>query len=423
MTERLFLDRVVVPSFPYPLNPQSLLNLVAPRTRPPQARFVTAITISYHPNVSTATPGECCIAAALDALPDLRACQAATWKATGPVWRKLSLVIPRQSANLQKWSTQDTACLQLSAHGLSGTVTITCTVVAVTNGSLPRPPNALCDLSSLDAKVALFGPKLDGFSFVSCIPPAPQPVWTGSGNCMNVSFLNGTGNVKSNLYICSPSNKPYVVVRYGFGSNFQYRYNSKNSNRSWRSNSYVIREFNNNTTSNSVGANYYASWTTIYGSTSWWAEIVPNSTYYQVNGGMTWYHPCTHLLLYYDYGNTDIEAQGFAPDVGVFPGDILPDPLPGANPNAAYSLVLNEQQPQLTFDPDWYGTETEAQQQQLENERAQLERNKRGALFWKQMRDELRLSHAKSAVDVSGEDTRKVPENLHAQSADLFLDS
>lgn len=88
MTERLFLDRVVIPSFPYSLNPQSLLDLISPRARPPQARFATAVRISYHPNVSTATPGQCCIAAAIKALPDLRACQAAAWKAFSPVWRK-----------------------------------------------------------------------------------------------------------------------------------------------------------------------------------------------------------------------------------------------------------------------------------------------------------------------------------------------
>lgn len=422
MTERLFLDRVVVPSFPYPLNPQSLLSLIAPRTRPPQARFVTAINVSYHPNVSTATPGECCIAASLEALPDLRACQAAAWKALGPVWRKACLTIPRQAVNLQNWSTQDSPCLILSAHGLSGTVTITCTVVAVTSGNLPTPPNPLCDLSSLEGKAALFGPKLDGFSFVSCIPPTLQPMWTGNGNCMNISFLSGTGNVKSNLYICSPSNKPYVVVRYGFGSKFEYVYNSKNKNRSWRSNSSVIREFNNTTSSNSVGANFWASWTTIQGSTSWWAEIRPNNTWYQVDGGKTWYESCCHLLLYYDYGNTDIQASDFYPKIGVFPGDIIPDPSTDARPNSAYSLVLNEQQPQLTFSPQWFGTENEAQQQQLERERAQLEQNKRGALYWKQCRDELRLS-LQPAVANNGEDTRKVPENLHVQPADLFQDS
>lgn len=423
MTERLFLDRVVIPTFPYPLNPQSLLTLIAPRTRPPQARFATAVTITYHPNVSTSTPGECCIAAAIEALPDLRACQAATWKAFGPVWRKNNLLIPRQAVNLQTWSTQGTQCLILSAHGLNGTVTITCTVVAVTKGSLPQPPDPLCVLSSLEGKAALFGPKLDGFSLVSCIPPAPQPVWTGNGNCMNVSFINGTGNVKSNLYICSPSNKPYVVVRYGFGSDFTYVYNSPNANRTWFSNSTVIREFNNTTTSNSQGANFWASWTTIHGSTSWWAEIRPNTTYYQVNGGTQWYHPCTHLLLYYDYGDTNIEAPEFYPNVDVFPGDILPTPSSGAKPDTAYSLVLNSQQPQLTFSPQWFGMENEAQKDQLERERTQLEQNKQAALYWQQCRDELRSLNADPAVVDDGEDTRKVPENLHPQPADLFLDA
>lgn len=422
MTERLFLDRVVVPSFPYPLNPQSLLALISPRTRPPQARFVTAVNISYHPNVSTATPGECCIAAALDTLPDLRACQAATWKALGPVWRKASMMIPRHAVNLQTWSTQDSPCLMLSAYGLNGTVTITCTVVAVTNGSLPKPPDLLCNLASLENKTALFGPKLDGFSFVSCIPPTWRPTWLGNGNCMNISFLSGTGNVKSNLYICSPSNKPYVVVRYGFGSNFDYIYNSQNKNRSWHSNSTVIREMENTPSQNSVGASFWASWTTIQGSTSWWAEIQPNRILDQ-DAAQHYYPACTHLLLYYDYGDTDINASGFHPEVGVFPGDIVPDPSTDAIPNSAYSLVLNEQQPQLTFDPQWFGTESQAQQQQLEREREQLEQNKRGALYWKQCRDELRRRNANPAVDSNGEDTRKVPENRHAQPADLFLDS
>lgn len=113
--------------------------------------------MSYHPNVSTATPGECCVAASLDALSDVRACQAAAWKALGPVWRKSSLTIPRQAVNLQNWSTQDSPCLILSAHGLCGVVTITCTVVAVTNGNLPALPNPLCGLSSLESKAALFG--------------------------------------------------------------------------------------------------------------------------------------------------------------------------------------------------------------------------------------------------------------------------
>lgn len=420
MTERLFLDRVVVPSFPYPLNPQNLLSLIAPRTRPPQATFVTAVTISYHPNVSTATAGECCIAASLEVLSDLRACQAASWKTMGPVWRKCSMVIPRHAVNLQMWSTQDSPCLILSAHGLRGTVTITCTVVAVTNGSLLKPPDPLCDLSSLEAKAALFGPTLDGFSFVSCIPPNPSPRWTGNGNCMNVSFLDGTGNVKSNLYICSPSNKPYVVVRYGFGSNFEYVYNSKNRDRSWRSNSTVIREFNETSSSNSQRASYWASWTTIQGSTSWWAEIRPNKTKYE---HLDWYYPCAHLLLYYDYGDTDIEAQGFYPKVGVFPGAVVPTPSPDALPNTAYSLVLNEQLPQLAFSPQWFGMDTEAQLQQLERARTQLELNKRRALFWKRCQDEIMTTNAKYAVANDGEDTRKFPENLHPQPANLFLDS
>lgn len=333
-----------------------------------------------------------------------------------------SLLIPRQAVNLQTWSTQDTQSLILSAHGLSGTVTITCTVLAVTNGSLPKPPNPLCNLASLDGKSTLFGPKLDGFSYVSCIPPYPEPAWDGWGNCMNISFLDGTGNVKSHLYICSPSNKPYVVVRYGFGSNFDYSYNEANSNRSWYSNAKVIREYTTTNNPTAVPASFVASWTTIRGSKKWWAEIRPRHTRSETTG-LDWYYPCTQLLLYYDYGDTNIEAPEFYPNVDVFPGEIIPYPIPGVKPDTKCSLVLNGQQPQLTFSPQWFGMENDAQRNQLELEREQLERNKRAALYWQQCAEELSLTDSVTAVAHDGEDTRKVRENLDLQPGDLFLDS
>ena len=56
MTERLFIDACVV-TLPLQLSPVTIASKLAPRSPQAQGRFLTAVSVRYQPNVSTATSG------------------------------------------------------------------------------------------------------------------------------------------------------------------------------------------------------------------------------------------------------------------------------------------------------------------------------------------------------------------------------
>lgn len=356
MSQRVFLDRALVVNFPLQLNATQLLALSGNKTGSQRAQFRTDLIVHYVPEVGANTPGQVMLGFATRPLTrdkDILACSPLR---ISPAWRPCALRIPKSLLQRARWTDEDEACPHLCAVGMRGQVTITCTLICLNTSTLiPPPPPALSDLSTR----CYVGPQLVGFSLCACMPQNIQPQWNGRGLCLNVSFLNGLETVKSSRYIASPKTGKLIAVRYGFGSNFNYTYNTANKGRTWKSAfGATIHDVTNNpgdSSSTAVQYNYGGSWTIIDGDTSWWAEINPTS-YTGVLGGMTitWYYPCCQLILYYDYGDVDVVSSEFWPGITIDPETCQPAPPQGwTDPAVDVELPLNSLRTTLLIPPQW----------------------------------------------------------------------
>ena len=192
MTERLFIDACVV-TLPLQLSPVTIASKLAPRSPQAQGRFLTAVSVRYQPNVSTATSGVVALGLTTEPNATIKTIAANEPNHIGPVWKPATIILPRDRLNLQEWSTQETPSLYLVGVNLAGHVTITCTLqlTLVTSWPLPAPPpNPLDQLAELDT-TAYVGPVLEGFSLVCCAPYTLQPQWKGVGQVINIDLTRG----------------------------------------------------------------------------------------------------------------------------------------------------------------------------------------------------------------------------------------
>lgn len=354
MSTRIVCDRLVIPTFPFELDPRRIANELTNQGWIGQAKFATSVTIRYSPNVPTSTSGETIIAATQVGTTDFVALSAATCKAVTPVWKGTTLVVPKDYLNFERWSRTGSPHLWLGASGVRGTVVISCTIKATTAGMLTPTPSRDAQLAHLNT-YCFVGPVLAGFSLVSCMPYRPQPVWQGTGQVININLRDGKGTTTSSRYIRTPDNKSYVAVRYGFGNSFNYVYTTGNKPYAWKSNTHVIWAYKEQSADwYNVPVNYYASWRPIKGSTSWWAEINPTSDNYLLGGvTTTWYHPTTQLILYYEYPDVDIFSSDFAPSIQVEPRSVLPCPPGDAQPSKVQLLPMNNSRLQSMWSAFW----------------------------------------------------------------------
>lgn len=335
MSERIFFNEAVITG-DVSLNPVSLIATLKGSVTQQRAKFLTDVVIHYHPSVPASTPGQVYLAyreqpAPLDYLPV--ACKPLF---VGPVWKKGFLRIKRDLVSAQQWLTLGDSTPWLLVRGAQGTITLTCTVLALQYSVIPPPlPEQLEDINT----EAWAGPILAGLSLV--FYGADMPQTNAGGVCMTIDFKKGTGVMTNNLYIRTPETKPYLCVRYGtFPSGCTFTYSSKNQGISWKSNSHVI--YSMATISSNLGyiPNYYASWAAINGSASWWLETRAGSYRIEGAGGNAW-RPYNMLFLYYDYGDVDIFDSKFVPSVTILPSAEQPSPSPGFKPGEVQQLPLH----------------------------------------------------------------------------------
>lgn len=345
MTERLFVDACVV-TLPLKLSAVSIANHLSPRSPQAQGRFLTAVQVRYQPNVSTETAGLVALGLTTTEDADLHTISANYPNYIGPVWKPASLQLPKERINLQDWAPLGAPSLYLVGHNVNGHVTITCTIqltLAVTWPLPPAPVDPLKSLPELDTQ-AYVGPVLEGFSLVCCAPTTLQPEWGGVGQVINIDMTRARGHTTTSTYgLATPNNRPYIAVRYGFGSSFEYRYNTANSAYSWKSNTQVVYSYTNKDASTSALAiKYYASWRPIQGSTEWWCDVRPSKQQFVLGGNtFNWYVPMTQLVLYYYFPEVDVFDTAFTPGVRCVPASVLPCPPGDAIANKPQLVPLN----------------------------------------------------------------------------------
>lgn len=364
MSARIVCERLILQDAQFPLNPLLIIRALTRSRWCSEAAFLTSVTVRYTPNVSSATPGEVILAASKAPTSTPAAAYASACKTIGPVWKSLHLVIPKELLNLQRWTREDDAHIWLSCVGAVGTVDLSCTLRCATQLHLPNTvlPSLTERVSKLDTSCYL-GPILAGFSYIGLMVSDAQSIasfyWPGNGQVINVNLKDGKGVTTGNRYIRTPENRNYVAVRYGFGSSFNYVYSSANTNYSWNSWKDTLASYTTkDKLSYAVQVSYYGSWRPIKGSTSWWAEINPKYTgvYENVNNSMVlhnYYHPCTQLILYYEYPDTNIFSPDFKPSIQVTPGSDLPCFPGAATPNKTQMLPLNVSLLQAAWSPHW----------------------------------------------------------------------
>lgn len=362
MTERLFIDACVV-TLPLRLSPVDIASKLSPRSPQAQGRFLTTVNVRYQPNVSTATAGVVALGLTTDPSATLRTIAANEPHHIGPVWKPATLLLPKDRINLQDWSTQGAPALYLVGVNMRGSISITCTLQLTLVASWPPPlppppppPDPIEQLVSIDTQ-AFVGPVLEGFSLVCCAPNVLQPQWKGVGQVINIDLTRANGSSSTSSYgLRTPETKPYVAVRYGFGANFKYNYNSNNTTYSWQSNSQVIYGYTDqNGQQSAVPVSYYASWRPIRGSTGWWCDVRPSLTQV-VLGGQTfdWYYPMCQLILYYYFPSVNIFASDFTPGVYCLPNDTLPCPPGAAEANKPQLVPLNMGKMQQFWSRFWH---------------------------------------------------------------------
>jgi len=362
MSARIVCDRLILQDSQFPLNPLLIVDAITDAKWCSEASFVTSITVRYTPNVSSDTPGQVVLAASKQPTSTPAAAYASACKVIGPVWKSLHLVIPKEILNFQRWTRENDPHMWLSCVGVAGSVDISCTIRCATHLHLTKSilPSLTDRVSKLDTACYL-GPILAGFSYIGLMVRDVQSIasfyWPGNGQVININLKDGTGITTGHRYIRTPENRHYVAVRYGFGSSFNYAYSSSNASYEWKSwkdtlASYTMKD----SLSYAAPVSYYGSWRPIKGSTSWWAEINPKYT--RVTEGTPlathdYYHPCTQLILYYEYPGVNIFASDFKPSIQVTPGSDLPCFSGNAAPNKTQMLPLNVSLLQTAWSPHW----------------------------------------------------------------------
>lgn len=342
MTDRIVVERLILPSLPFELNPLRIAKELLAQQSATQARFLTSITARYTPNVSASTPGQTILCASQEPAGNYNKAASAACKVIRPVWKGFALVIPKDLLSFESWSRAGTPHLWLSAIGAEGTVDISCTIRAVSQPliSLPLTPDEKLVRISTQAYV---GPILAGFSLVGGLPYSPQPSWTGIGQVINVDLMDATGTTTSTRYVRTPENRNYVAVLYGFGSTMDYVLNSSNKPYRWKSWNDVLwdYDFQSNDSWYNTGVAYVGTWRPIVGNTSWWLEANARKTEVVLGGTrVTWYYPLAHLILYYYFPGVDIFADDFTPTLTAHPGDAIPCPPGNAEANKLQMLPL-----------------------------------------------------------------------------------
>lgn len=362
MSARVVCDRLVVPDQHFPLHPLTIIDALTNARWCSEATFATSVTVRYTPNVSSDTPGQVILAVSRGVTTTPAAAYASACKAIAPVWKSLHLVVPKELLNFQRWTREQSSHLWLSCLGVAGSVDISCTIRCVTQLQLPRTvlPSLTDRVSRLETNCYL-GPILAGFSYVGLMVNSAQSIasfyWPGNGQVININLKNGEGVTTGNRFIRTPENRNYVAVRYGFGSSFDYVYTSANKQYDWKTWKDTLSSYTaKSDLAYAVPVSYYGSWRPIKGSTTWWAEINPKST--RVSEGQpstihTYYHPCTQLILYYEYPGVDIFAPKFKPSIEVTPGDDLPCFSGTAVPNKTQKLPLHVSFLQTVWSPYW----------------------------------------------------------------------
>lgn len=383
--ETIVLERHIVTT-PLNLNPTVLLNSYRPATYH-QARYKSNLLITYLPNVPATTAGQAWLSVQQLPIPGDATPAAGQLTVYTPIWRKCSLNVPKQLLNTRQWLRAGDGEHWLSTNNTQGTIVISVTLQAcaslVSTAPLVEPERPL----EIHTEAGV-GPRLAGFSLCYYGEMYPMISSTG-GQVINIDLSASTGWTTTALYVRTPENKDYVVVRYGFAG-FTFRYNSANANLSWRGNSDVIKTYSNtNNSSSGDKPNYFGSWAIIHGSTSWWCETRPDS--YNPgnppsgsgNAYTPMYRPYCVLLLYYDYGNVRL----FDPGTFSLLPDITPSvdqPVPGAacTVGKRQRLTLNGALHQLLSSAKWH-PDVREQDKQL----------KRDLLSWETVRrDELRAA-------------------------------
>lgn len=375
MTERIHYDGAVV-DLPLPLNPIILTTLLSNRRVAAQGRFVTNILVRYHPDVSTETAGTVAFAVSRLSSTNLQAISACVPSYTGPVWKPAQLNIPHSLVNVQEWLTENTPTLFLVADGARGNFTITCTIKLLI--SLADKAYTAYDpyeqLSYLTTQCYV-GPVLEGFSLVSCMA-IDLNKWRGTGMVINVDMTNAGGRTtNSRQGLRTPRDKCYIAVLFGCGSIYDWKYYGDNNAYSWHTNTDVMWSYDNTSPpTGQVSVSQLGSWRPVVGSTQEWAWIDTDTVYTTVNGNaMTFYYPCSYVVLYYYYAGVNIFDPTFRPMLLAHPGSKVPLPPGLARPNTRQYIPLFMTKMQALWSPYWKPVRDIQQNAQLEQAKASLE--------------------------------------------------
>lgn len=354
MTARVVVDRMILRDFPYALNPAKIVNDLTGQQWSREATFLTSLVVRYTPGVSSETPGTTYLAICSRPSTELPVLAAAEPKIVTPVWKGAAMVVGKEQLNPQRFVVEDSKWLYLNQHNSRGTVDISCTILTTTF-VYQHTINPASALSTLNTR-CFVGPTLAGFSLVMCMPKYPQPQWKGRGYTMNFDLRSGRGITSNNLYIKTPANRDYVVIKIGSAGVYDEYYPDGQSRPPFRNYKEFLWEYDNSgaTDSDGMQPEHFGVWAPIHGSDSWWADVRPRFQDFNLGGFVyKWYYPFTLLYLYYEYPGVDVFDARFEPSILCELGEEIPYPSAGAQPNRQNRVPLGNSLTQCLWSAIW----------------------------------------------------------------------
>lgn len=320
--ERIHFDRVPISS-PLYLNPVQLLIAYRAGDQPQAAKFATALTINYAPNVGSNTPGEVIIGVTLAPQTTYNDLAAAEPKLILPIWKPGQLHVPAELLNPTTWSTWETKTLYLSSNAPDNTLYATFTLVAhgrvgqkiVLPEPMPPPPYQ----STVDL---IPNYQLVGLSYAQrCCKPNGSDGWISSyatlGYTINVDMINSVISRDSAVLKC-PVSGPVLVSWIGGYQHTVQPYSSVKTLRSWTASTTFALTYQDNFNYGSAAQNIPFP-PTAFGQVAIynlpggsWASWKPDSA------GSSAVCNCTFLYLYYaspDVTSSNASDYEIAPPV------------------------------------------------------------------------------------------------------------
>lgn len=344
MTERIFLDRSPIEGTTS-LNPVRIIQQLKRTRNTQRCALTTDIFIHYTPQVGSDTAGLAYLGFRLHkegANPPIDCSPLYC----GPVWKSGCLRIPKKLVNTQQWFTLNDVCPYLIVAGTIGTVTITCTILSLQLTNQQLTP--IQQLSNIETNCYV-GPRLVGLSIATCLPDLYyEHNFTGVWNVCNIDLRMGTVSYSTEVY--APEDRPYVVVRFvACDINLTFK---KPTNWNYDQGTITYPHDGDwQPWGTYLGFRYGGSWNTI--NKRDWCDMVYTVVNYTAIGGKSQNQPASATFLYFDFGDVDIFAPGFSPQITCTPGRLFPTDAPMPQPGKPMKLPMLTSKMMLLYSPYW----------------------------------------------------------------------